>query len=225
MLLLTRTWASKGWTAGTVVACALLLWSNTVYLDFSAPPRFLLEKGSWAQQPWWLAAFYFHIVGASVCLASGLPLMFPAWTKKHPRWHRVLGYFYFNAVLWMAAPAGLLLALVAKGGVWGVSGFLLAGVLWWQTTWCGYRAIRRGDVEQHIRWMIRSFAWALSAPAFRIIQVALYLVGLDNATNYLVSLWLSLAVSVWLAESCLWRSRRGTSRALALSLSPGGVSS
>lgn len=225
MILFSRLSAKHWWTAGTVVACALLLWTNTVYLDVSAPPRFLLEKGVWAHEPWWLAAFYFHVVGASICLASGVPLMFPAWTKKHPRWHRGLGCLYFNAVLWMAAPAGLLLAIVAKGGVWGVAGFLLAGLLWWQATWCGYRAIRRGDVQQHIRWMIRSFAWALSAPAFRIIQVALYLVGLDNATNYLVSLWLSIVVSVWLAESYLWRSRRGTGRDRVLSLSPSGVSS
>ena len=133
--------------------------------------------------------------------------MFPEWTRRHPAWHRTLGYTYLNAVLWMAAPSGLALALTAKGGLWGTIGFALAGLLWWHTTWSGYRAIRRGDLPAHVRAMVRSYCWALSAPAFRIIQVVLFLFGLDDGSNYIVSLWLSIAASVWLAESFLYRSR------------------
>jgi hypothetical protein len=110
----------------------------------------------------------------------------------------------------MAAPSGLALALVAKGGWWGTAGFGLAGSLWWYTTWSGYRAIRRGDLAAHIRAMVRSYSWALSAPAFRVIQMLLYLFGWDDASNYVVSLWLSIAASVWLAESCLRRTERAT---------------
>jgi hypothetical protein len=197
-------WA-KLWTALVVVGCGLLLYSNLIYFNGGPPPRFLWEKGAYAQMPWWLAAFYFHVVGASICLAAGLPLMFPRWTSKHPAWHRRLGYVYLTAVLWMAAPSGIALAFTAKGGVLGTLAFALAGVLWWWTTWTGYRAIRRRDISGHVRAMVRSYCWALSAPAFRVIQMALFLIGLEDSTNYVVSLWLSLAVSVWLAESCLYR--------------------
>jgi uncharacterized membrane protein len=134
--------------------------------------------------------------------------MFPQWTRSNPTWHRRLGYVYLNAVLWMAAPSGLALAFAAKGGLWGITGFTLAGLLWWQTTWSGYRAIRRGDIAAHVRAMVRSYSWALSAPAFRAIQAILFLFGLDDGPNYIVSLWLSIAASVWLAESFLYRSRR-----------------
>jgi len=134
--------------------------------------------------------------------------MFPAWTRRHPAWHRRLGYVYLNAVLWMAAPSGLVLALVAKGGLWGTAGFAVAGVLWWHTTWSGYRAIRRGDVAAHVRAMVRSYSWALSAPAFRVIQTAVFLLGMEDAPSYVISLWLSIAASVWLAESFLYRSRQ-----------------
>jgi len=208
MLLYSGLRGAMWWTALTVVACGVILLSNTIYFDGGAPPRFLLEKGDWTRNPWWLAAFYFHVVGASICLAAGTPLMFPEWTRSHPAWHRRLGYVYLNAVLWMAAPSGLALALVAKGGLWGTTGFALAGVLWWQTTWSGYRAIRRGDISAHVRAMVRSYSWALSAPAFRAIQAVLFLLGLEDAPNYIVSLWLSIAASVWLAESFLYRSRR-----------------
>jgi len=202
-------WA-KCWTALTVVACGVILLSNSIYFDGGASPRFLFEKGDWARNPWWLAAFYFHVVGASISLATGTPLMFPDWTRSHPVWHRSLGYVYLNAVLWMAAPSGLALALAAKGGLWGTAGFTLAGVLWWYSTWSGYRAIRRGDIAAHVRAMVRSYSWALSAPAFRAIQAVLFLLGLEDGPNYIVSLWLSIAASVWLAESYVYRGRRSS---------------
>jgi hypothetical protein len=208
MLFYSELRGARWWTALTVVACGALLLENPIYFSGGERPRFLLEKGDWARNPWWLAAFYFHVVGASACLAVGAPLMFPQWTRSHPAWHRRLGYVYLNAVLWTAAPSGIALALAAKGGLWGTTGFTLAGVLWWQTTWSGYRAIRRRDVGGHVRAMVRSYSWALSAPAFRAIQAALYGVGVADSTNYTVSLWLSIAASVCLAESFLGRTRR-----------------
>ena len=206
MILFDGLRGAKWWVVLTAASCGLLLFSNWIYM-IGPQPRFLWEKGELANSPLWLAAFYFHVVGASVCLAAGFPLMFPRWTQKHPAWHRGLGYAYFTAVLWMAAPSGVALAFTAKGGILGTLGFALAGILWWYVTWNGYCAIRRGQIAEHIRAMIRSYSLALSAPAFRIIQAALFLAGLGDATNYIVSLWLSIAVSVLLAESCLYRFR------------------
>jgi hypothetical protein len=208
MILFEGLRGAKWWAALTAASCGLLLFSNWIYLS-GQQPRFLWEKGELASSPLWLAAFYFHIAGASVCLAAGFPLMFPRWTQKHPLWHRGLGYVYFTSVLWMAAPSGVALAFTAKGGPLGTLGFALGGALWWYTTWTGYRAIRRGQVAEHIRAMIRSYSLALSAPAFRLIQAGLFFAGLNDAANYIVSLWLSIVVSVVLAESCLHRSRAG----------------
>jgi hypothetical protein len=208
MLLFSKLPGATWWTALTIAACGLTLLSNTIYLSGSETPRFLLEKGAWPHHPWWVATFYFHVVGASICLAAGTPLMFPAWTRRYPDWHRKLGYVYVNAVLWMAAPSGMLLSFTAKGGLWGTLGFALAGTLWWQTTWSGYQAIRRSDLAMHIRAMVRSYCWALSAPAFRAIQTVLFFCGMEDGVNYILSLWLSIAASVWLAESFLYRSRQ-----------------
>jgi hypothetical protein len=198
---------ARCWTGATLLVCGIVLWNNAIYFHGGPTPRFLLEKGDWEGQPWWLAAFYCHVVAASVCLAAGMPLMFPRWTRRHPKWHRRLGYVYLNAVLWMAAPTGLMMAPVAKGGWWGASGFAVAGVLWWGVTWSGYRAILRKDLAAHVRGMVRSYSLALSAPIFRVIQALFYGAGMDDGLNYIVSLWLSLAASVWLAESFLARQR------------------
>lgn len=207
MLIFARWPAARLWTALAVAACAVTVFSNTVYVS-GETPRFLLEKGDWADHPWWLAAFYFHVAGASLCLVSGMPLMFPRWTMQHPTLHRWLGYIYFNSVLWMAAPSGLLLSLTAKGGVWGTVGFAAAGGMWWLTTWQGYREIRLGWISAHVRSMVRSYCWAFSAPVFRAIQVLLYLAHVEDELNYVLSLWLSVAASVILAESFLYQRRR-----------------
>src|SRR5262245_22844754 len=119
MLVYAKLRGARWWTVLTVVACGLILLSNTIYFGSGARPRFLLEKGQWAQNPWWLAAFYFHVVGASLCLAAGTPLMFPEWTRRFPSWHRRLGYLYLNSVLWMALPVGMVLAVSAKCGLLG----------------------------------------------------------------------------------------------------------
>ena len=51
MLLFSNQRGAKWWTALTIVACGLLLLSNTIYFSGGPPPRFLLEKGNWARNP------------------------------------------------------------------------------------------------------------------------------------------------------------------------------
>lgn len=215
MVMYSRLRGARWWTVLTVVACGATVFSTHVYFDGGPTARFLLEKGTWVAAAWWRAAFYLHVTAASFCLLAGSPLMFPAWTQRHPAWHRALGYGYFNAVLWLAAPSGLALAFTAKGGAWGTAGFAVAGVLWWYSTWSGYLAIRRGEIALHVRAMVRSYCWALSAPAFRVFQTALYIAGVEDDANYVISLWLSVAASIWLAESFLFRGQWSDSRLVA----------
>jgi Predicted membrane protein (DUF2306) len=165
-------------------------------------PVFVVEKRPWSQSSVWRAAFVLHLAGAASCLLAGFPLFFQA-TLRRPRIHRFLGYVYLNSVLWLAAPAGLLIAPVSKGGAPAAAGFLLTGVVWWVATWLGYRRIVQGDVASHIRWMVRSYSIALSAIWFRVLHVALNGAGMDPLDNYVASIWGSLLVSLILSEWCI----------------------
>lgn len=204
MYLFSKTRFALLWVILAVTLSGLVIVNSAIYFQPGPEPAFFLEKGQIADIPFWRAAFYFHIVGASVCLATGAPLMFPA-LLKYRIVHRTLGLVYVNAVLFVAAPGALIMAPVAKGGLAGASGFAISGVFWWYFTLAGWKAVRRGDMAAHIRSMVRSYALALSAPAFRVIQLGFYLTDMDDETNYVLSLWLSLAVSVWLSESCIQR--------------------
>ncbi|MGI9518734.1 MAG: DUF2306 domain-containing protein [Pirellulaceae bacterium] len=213
-MYLFRKWPLVAfWSLVTVLLCVLIVWNTRLYFLPGVTAGFLMEKGDIANLPIWRAAFYFHIFGACVCLVCGCVLFFPR-LIRYRRLHKVLGYIYFNSVLWIAAPAGLILAPFAKHGWLSAFGFLVTGVAWWLTTWAGYRAIRIRDIQTHIRWMVRSWCIALSAVFFRLFQAALYFAGMDDASNYIVSVWASLAASIALAEICIglnmsWRRNSG----------------
>ena len=193
-----------------VIGLAILVLANSaVYFQSAVTPAFFVEKLPISDDSLWRTAFYFHIVAASVCFVTGFPLFFPA-LLRFRRVHFVLGYVYFNAVLWIAAPTGLMMSPFAKGGLLAAIGFAITGVAWWWTTWCGYKSIRRGDVQTHIRWMVRSFSIALSAVFFRVIQIGLGWIDVAPESNYIASIWLSLLASVCLAESCIASKRLAT---------------
>lgn len=212
MLLFATKRLATIWTLLTVALSALIVYNTSIYFVPDAggtdtAPAFLLEKGAIARIPLWRAAFYFHIVGACVCLVSGAPLMFTR-LLRYPAVHRTLGLIYLNSVLFVAGPTALIMTPFAKGGLAGVLGFTVAGTLWWWTTFSGYRAVLRRDIPGHTRAMVRSYALATSALSFRVYQVAFFFVGMADETNYVVSIWLSLATSIWLAETCIQRQLR-----------------
>lgn len=207
MVLFSKSRIYWFWVLFTIPYCLLTVGNTWVYYQTDYIPIFFFEKRHVADWTLWRTAFYFHIAGASLCLATGVPLMFKG-LLRHKRTHRFLGYIYINSVLWVAAPAGLIMAPFAKGGWLGAAGFFLTGIPWWLTTWLGYRAIQRSEIETHIRWMLRSFSLALSAVWFRAIQYSLYLAGFEDRPNYIVSIWISLAASVLMAEICIARRTR-----------------
>jgi len=190
-----------------VVLSAIVVWNTSVYFQSGLIPAFFLEKGEFSQTSWWLTSFYFHIVSASVCLLVGGPLMFKSMLRFR-RTHHFLGYLYFNAVLWVAAPTGLIISPVAKGGWLSALGFIATGIAWWWVTWQGYQTIRKREIQSHIRWMIRSYAIALSAVFFRLIQIGLFFLDVDPNTNYVASVWLSLLASFLLSETGIYFSRK-----------------
>ena len=193
------------WVTVTLVITWLTLLNVVAYFGGGPTRLFLIEKGELRFMPLWSTAFYFHIISSSVCLIAGPPLMIPGLVHRYRRLHAVLGYAYLNCVLWVSVPTGLVLSLYAKGGIASTLGFALTGVLWWWATWLGYRAIRQRKITAHICWMIRSYALALSAVVFRVVQQLMAFGPCSDVTNYIASLWISLLVSLWISENCIMR--------------------
>ena len=204
MIIFDKSRFKWGWIAVTLVISWLTLVNVVSYFRTGPTQVFLIEKGDLRWLPLWSTAFYFHIASSSVCLALGPLLMIPR-LVRYRKLHAIMGYAYLNAVLWVSVPSGLVLSVYAKGGLPSTLGFALTGGLWWAATWLGYRAIRQRNMKSHVCWMIRSYALALSAVAFRVVQQLVAFTPCPNMTNYIFSIWLSLLISLWISENCIMR--------------------
>jgi len=75
--------------------------------------------------------------------------------------------------IFVGGPAGIVISTVSFAGVIGTVAFGTLGVLWVTFAVKGFRAIRRGDVVNHRRWMIRTFALTYAGVMLRLLQVTL----------------------------------------------------
>lgn len=190
--------------------CGLVLFNSLPYFSFRRDLPFLEEKGALVSDPLWRACFYGHVLGGMVCFASAPFLFWDRLRTRLPGLHRGLGRLYGVTVLGWAGPAGIYLSTHAKGGLSGRAAFLLLGLFWWGATATGVRTILAGRVAEHRRWMIRSYSLALSAVTFRVFQLALFQAGMSDESNYILSLWLSLATSLVAGEALVRRSPGGS---------------
>jgi uncharacterized membrane protein len=111
---------------------------------------------------------YIHIFTSAVALALG-PWQFSAGLRqRHPRWHRWSGRTYLIAGVLPGGISGLYVAQFAFGAWVSETGFSLLAISWLASAGLAYKAIRRGDLASHQRWMLRNFALTFAAVTLRI---------------------------------------------------------
>ena len=117
-------------------------------------------------------AFYLHVFSAGLVLLLS-PLQFAARLRARvPRLHRVTGRIVLGSIA-IAGIAGLVIAPFNRAGLVGTAGFGLLAVLWLTFAATAFRAIRRGDVPAHRRWMVRTFALTYAGVMLRLWMAAL----------------------------------------------------
>ena len=85
------------------------------------------------------------------------------------------------------AAGGMVLAPMNLAGPIGTAGFGTLAVLWIGFALLGLRAIRRGEVAVHRRWMIRTFALTYAAVTLRLwLAVLVPVLGGDFRAAYLI---------------------------------------
>ena len=189
---------------------ALVVVETLPYYTFADDLPFFLEKWDVYRTVLWRAAFYVHVSGGLLCLLSALPQFSMTLLRRAPRVHRALGWTYVVSTLVLTAPAGLYMAIFAKGGMPGRVGFIVLGVALLYTTWRGLERVLARDFRGHVAWMIRSYAMASSALTFRVFYVLLTVVRVDAA--YVIAIWLSFVANLLVAEWIVLRRTRGVTR-------------
>ena len=184
-----------------------VLWTDESFLINSKDP----EWQHIATFKWWLLP---HGIAAGCALFLG-PLQFSdRLRRRFAALHRILGRIYVAGVF-LGAPIGIYIQWFEERLGQYHRSFTVATVvdafIWMAATGIAWRMILQGRVEQHRRWMIRSFACAL---IFLEARVVLGLTGLEQFAETVV--WSCVAMAIPLADMVMqWEESHRMKSALA----------
>jgi uncharacterized membrane protein len=198
--VLERPLFTAPWSA---VVLALALLAAIGFVGSFALPYLTLDQQALARywpRRWWLLL---HIAGGAVALLCGPVQLWLGVTGRTSAAHRTLGLAYVTGVGIGAVAAFYLAAHTDLGWVFG-SGLTGLGVAWVLTTGLAVAAVRRGSIEQHQQWMIRSYVVTFAFVTFRALFGLLQAAGVGTLQERLaVSSWFCWAVPLLVTEAIL----------------------
>jgi uncharacterized membrane protein len=134
-------------------------------------------------------AVFLHLIGGAVAITLGAFQLNGRIRRRYLAVHRWLGRCYVIAVL-VAGAAALYLATLADGGLPSTVGFGLLGILWIGSTVTAYIYVRRGRIDLHRTWMLRSYSLTFAAVTLRLWLPLSIIAGLPFGPSYQAISWL-----------------------------------
>lgn len=160
-------------------ASYLLILLSLPYIHFERNVDFLKTKQLIYHLKYWRVSFYIHVFTSPVVIISGL-FQFNRWIlKNHSRIHRISGYAYILTVIFITGPAAFIMSLWANGGRIAQLSFVLLSILWILFTYLAYHHLKKGSIDRHAKWMLRSYALTLSAVTLRFYAYLFDVFNLD----------------------------------------------
>lgn len=180
---------------------ALMINITLPYLTLQNNVAFLRIKQWIVSNRIWLTSFYIHVFTSSFCLLAGFTQFSTHLLKKQPTLHRNLGYMYVSTIIFLSGPSGLIISFYANGGIMSQTAFALLAMLWLATTYLGFHYAKKGDFMQHRKYLIRSYAFTLSAVTLRSWKYIIVLFFRPHPMDlYQLVAWLGWVPNIILAE-------------------------
>ena len=169
-----------------------------------AVPYFSLNETTFGPYAWpRRRPLLLHLAAGSVALLVGPAQLWLGLTGSRPQWHRRLGFTYLASVLASSLAAFYLLARSEVGLVFqtGIAGLACA---WLVTTGLAFVAIRRGLVEQHREWMVRSYVVTTAFVTFRALSSLLAALQVGTADEQVgLASWFCWAAPLLVTEAVM----------------------
>jgi len=144
-----------------------------------------------------------HIAGGGVALLTGPLQLWLGLSRRATRTHRRLGLAYAASVAISSIAAFYLAARTTLGWVFA-SGITGLGIAWVLTTTMAIVAVRRGLIEQHQEWAIRSYVVTFAFVTFRLLWSVFQGAGVGTTPEQLgVASWFCWAVPLLILEVVL----------------------
>lgn len=155
----------------------------------------------------WNIAFYGHIVLGGIALLLGWLQFSHKLRRRYINLHRTIGKIYVISVL-ISGTCGLFIALYVTGGIISTIGFFTLGIIWLSTTILGFRAIRKGNVESHEKFMVFSYAACFAAVTLRFWLPILTIVMGEFVSAYRIVAWLCWVPNIIIAYFIVRKTKR-----------------
>lgn len=176
------------------------------YFSMRTDIGFLLAKKGFITNKAWMTAFYIHISSSILVVFAGPFQFVKAVRQKFTPVHRYLGRIYVGAILLLAAPSGLYMAVYANGGLGSQVGFSILSVLWFAFTLLAYLRVREGNIAAHRQWMLRSYALAFSAVTLRLyVGLLSEFTSLNHDFIVVITAWINWVPNLMVAEYIIRR--------------------
>ena len=144
-----------------------------------------------------------HIVGGMLAVLAGPVQLWLGLSDRRMELHRRLGYVYIAGMALGVVGAVALAVQTELGWVFG-AGLLGLATAWAMTTGLAYASIRRGLMDQHKEWMIRSYVVTFAFVMFRVGDVGMRAAGFTDVLQNIAFLaWASWVVPLLVTEGVL----------------------
>ncbi len=171
------------------------------YIPIKTDAAFLAIKQNYIHLTHYRIAFFIHVFSAIFVLLAGFTQFSKKIRTKFSFIHKRMGWLYVIVTLLLAGPSGFIIGIYANGGISSKIAFCLLSVLWIVFTALALLKIIKKQVLSHRKWMIRSFALALSAITLRawkyILVASFHPKPLDV---YQIVAWLGWTLNLAIAE-------------------------
>ena len=190
-----------GWPTRAVISLAGVV--ATVFFVTVALPYLALDPAAlarYAPRERWILV---HIAFGAGALLTGPVQLWLGVGGRTAGVHRRLGLAYVACVGVSSVAAFYLATHTRFGWVFG-AGLTGLGIAWIVTTALAVAAVRRGLIEQHREWMVRSYVVTFAFVTFRVLWLGLQAAGVGTLQEQLaVSAWFCWAVPLLVAEAVL----------------------
>lgn len=195
----------------TVVTLSLAALIALGFFISVALPYLLLDPAVLARYEPRRAWLLVHVAAGGVALLAGPVQLWLGISGAARHVHRRLGLTYVTAIAVGSLAAFYLAATTTLG--WGfATGITGLGIAWVLTTSLAIAAVRRGLIEQHREWMVRSYVVTFAFVTFRAVWAALQAAGVGTLTEQLaIASWFCWAAPLLALEATL-QGRRIFSR-------------
>jgi uncharacterized membrane protein len=190
-----------GWRTFATISLAALIALG--FFGSVALPYLLLDPAVLARYEPRRAWLLVHVAAGGVALLTGPVQLWLGISGRAIAVHRRLGLAYVIAVAIGSIAAFYLAAHTELG--WGFgAGITGLGVAWLVTTSLAIAAIRRGFIEQHREWMVRSYVVTFAFVTFRATWAVLQVAGVGTRSEQLAMCsWFCWAAPLVAVEAVL----------------------